>query len=487
MNTKKLVATLYKDEQGQPIHLTDGQDYIFQQILAKHHPRYHIMCHTRYGKSMTVALAVLTRVTNYPEKWAIIAGQKEKAKIIMDHIISHIFDNEFTKTRFMPDKGETVDDIRRYKNKNHLTFIVGKTPEGKQLLSEVFIGSAKDALGFGASNVVEDEAALISDDDHSFVLRMLGDNPTENFLVKIGNPFTRNHFLASYHDPAYTKIVLDCYTSLTDGRMSQATIDENRQYNFFNVLYECRFPSSSAVDEAGWQYLLNEGEITLAQNRMVEAQGVPRLGVDVAKGGRNYNAWVLRGDNYARLLLRNHEEDTVKIANTTVNLMNEHGVPPKAVFVDDTGVGHGVASVLKNRSLPVNAVNFGEAAEENGERAIVTSNYANMRAIAYAGPSGVQAFIKGGARLEPDQGWMELTRIPYKKNNSGRTAIMPKDDMRKRGIESPDIADALALTFSKPKLIGVTYTSSPFVSSAPLITPVLPTNRPFGGADWEMD
>ena len=32
--------------------------------------------------------------------------------------------------------------------------------------------------------------------------------------------------------------------------------------------------------------------------------------------------------------------------------------------------------------------------------------------------------------------------------------IMPKDEMRKQGIESPDVADALALTFSRDSIIN---------------------------------
>jgi hypothetical protein len=83
--------------------------------------------------------------SNYPEKVAIIAGKKDKAQIIMDYAISHIFDNELTKSRFIVGAGETLDYIRRHRNKQHLTFDVG---DGQ--LGELFIGSAKDASGFGA-------------------------------------------------------------------------------------------------------------------------------------------------------------------------------------------------------------------------------------------------------------------------------------------------------------------------------------------------
>ena len=485
-DARGIVEQMYRDDQGNPIILSDGQAYIFSSIFKRLTPRLHIMCHTRYGKSMTVALAVLTRAARYPEKWAILAGEKEKAKIIMDHVISHIFDNSFTKERFLPDKGESWEDIRRYKNKNHLTFKVGEMPDGKALLSEIFIGSAKDALGFGAPNVVEDEAALIPNADHSFVVRMLGDNPHENFLVKIGNPFTREHFLDSYRDPAFKKIVVDCYRSIGEKRITEETINENKKYAFFDVLFECKFPSATAIDEQGWQHLLTEGDIITAEQRIVEPFGLPRLGVDVAKGGRNFNCWVLRQDNCARVLLKNHEEDSVRIADQTVAFMQEHGITPKATFIDDTGVGHGVVSILRNRSLKVEAVNFGEAADESGERESVAKGYKNLRAICYAGERGVQQWIKGGARLEPNEEWMELTKIPYKKDLGGRTQIMPKDEMRKRGIESPDVADALALTFAKPKIMVYSQTNKPFVSPVPTGYSAESDRpyKPWGGVEW---
>jgi hypothetical protein len=464
--TQQLVRQLYKDEQGNPIDLSTGQDILFQTIFAKLHPRNHVMTHTRYGKSMTTALAVLTRCATYPERWAIVAGQKDKARIIIDHVINHIFDNDYTKSRFIPEKGEDMETIRRYKNKNRLTFKTDVTKEGKTLLSEIFIGSAKDALGFGAANVVEDESALIPDDEHAFVMRMLGDNPKENFLVKIGNPFNRNHFLRSAVDPNYHKFVVDCYDSLKEGRITQDVITEMRQFAFFKVLYECDFPSEGEIDEEGWLNLLVEDDINIAQNRTIQPYGIPRLGVDVAKGGRNFNCWVLRGDNYAKVLRKDHEEDSVKIADQTYKLMLEHGVIDRAVFVDDTGVGHGVVSILKNRNIKVNAVNF-------AEHDFIEKQHLNLRAQVYAGPKGVQAWVKGGAKLEPYDGWKELTKVRYKKQErSGRTMIESKDDMRKRGIESPDVADALALTFAKTNIMA--YTISNALQS-------LSEYRPFGG------
>lgn len=469
--TQQMVYRMYKDQEGNPLRLTDGQDFLFRAIYGKTYPRWHVMNHTRYGKSLDVALAVLSRCVVFPEKWAIIAGEKEKARIIMGYVISHIFDNKFTANRFVPDKGESADEVRRYKSKNHLTFVINPEERDptKRLLSEITIGSAKDALGYGAPNVIEDESALIEDEEHALVMRMLGDDPNKNFLVKIGNPFRRNHFLRSFEDPLYRKIVIDCYRSLKDGRITQALIDEMRKEAFFSILYECKFPRENEVNEKGYMQLLVKDDIVLAQQRKVEPAGRPRLGVDVAKGGRNFNAWVLRGDNYARVLGKNSEENSVKIANQTFAYMQTYGVIPQAVFIDDTGVGHGVVSVLKERNLPVNAVNFGEKA--------VNDRYLNLRAQVFAGEYGVMTWIKQGAQLLPSDEWNELLRVKFRKNTGNRTQIEPKEDLIKRGELSPDISDALALTFAKRK-INV-YTN---IIAQPAMQQRI-NDRPFGGVE----
>ena len=40
-----------------------------------------------------MALGVLLRISLYKEKWAIVAPTEDKARIIMDYIIDHIFDD----------------------------------------------------------------------------------------------------------------------------------------------------------------------------------------------------------------------------------------------------------------------------------------------------------------------------------------------------------------------------------------------------------
>lgn len=454
----ELVKSMYKNEDGSPILLSPTQCEIFATISMRLHPRVHCETFTRFGKSRTTALAVLTRASTFPEKWAIVAGSKEKAKIIMGYINAHIFDHEYTASKFRMERGDSAEAIRRNRNKNHISFDVGNG-----LLGEVFVCSAKEAIGHGAKNIVEDEASLIDDTDHSLVMRMLGDDPHDNFLFKIGNPFNRNHFLKSRLDPAYHKILIDCYQGLHEGRISQQVIDENRSYSFFKVLYECKFPEAEEVDAKGWSYLLTEDDIKRAMERWktVEHYGKRRLGNDIARGGRNFNVWALRGENYATILAKNHLSDLMAVAGQTQAFMSEHRINEEDVSLDDVGVGGGVTDRMKEAGYTVNAVKEGAKATEmvikwnpKTKKDEEMPEYANMRAQLYAGRNGLANWIKRTGALDPAIDWSELTRIRYKKNGQGLTVIESKDDMRARGEESPDVADGLMLTFYDPNAGG---------------------------------
>lgn len=434
---RQVVKALYHDEQARPIELADSQTDIFQCIVGRKYNRVQVMPHTRYGKSMTVGLGVLTAAATFPSRWSLVGGTKSKAGILMNVVNSHIFDNDYIKQRFIHKKGDEAE-IRRHRNKNHITFDLGNNQR-----SEIFICTAREALGFGAPNVVEDESALIPDAEQVLVERMLGDDPFNNFLCKIGNPFNRNHFLKSYNDPNYHKIEVDCYRGLKEGRMSEEIINDMKGKPFFSVLYECKFPSAEDMDTEGWMYLISDDLVRSAMSRKVEPHGLRRLGVDVARGGRNFNVWVLRYDNYAQLLRKDHDGDLMSVAGKTIQFAKDHNVKAENISIDDVGVGGGVVDRCKEAGWVVNGVKEGASAEENTE-------YKNIRSEMYASSeTGLFNWLVRGGALSDDEEWFDLTQIRYKKDGSGRTKLESKEDMLKRGIDSPDVPDALALTFAK--------------------------------------
>lgn len=447
-DAKELVRSWYKNESGQPFEMTDGQAEIFCTIFSKKHTRNHICTFTRYGKSEVISMAVLTRVSTFPEKWAIVAGNKEKAGIIMADIIKHIFDNDYIKQRFVIGKGESEENIRRYKNKDRINF---RLDDG--LLGEVFITSAEAAMGLGAPNVVEDEAALVSDNYHSYVMRMLGDMP-ENFLCKIGNPFDSGHFRASDEDPKYNKIIIDWQQGIREGRLTQDFIDEMRKQPNFGVLYDCKFPPRDQMDDQGWVPLLIKDDIdrAMVDEETVKGFGINRLGVDVAGGGRNFSVMVNRWTNVAKTTYKTHEPDTMTLAERVLSNKELNHLDPNDIYTDKVGIGRGMYDMLHRLIPGVQGINAGESPINDQDKEV----YSNLRAQMYW---KCREWILAGGKLERSDDWYQFTKVYYRTviegSRRGKIQMMPKEEMLRRGIESPDVADALAMTFINPDVIRV--------------------------------
>ncbi|MEK6897603.1 MAG: hypothetical protein AABW93_03680 [Nanoarchaeota archaeon] len=448
--TFELVKSLYRNDFGKPFEMTLGQNEIFDAIFKKKYPRLHIMTFTQYGKSDVVSMAVLTRVATFGERFCIVAPSQPKARIITGYLIKHIFDNEFTMSRFKIKEGESAEAIRRERSKNRLTFDVGDNQIG-----EVFILSAESRLtsgedignalmGFGAPNVVMDEAALISDEADAKAMRMVGGftGTGQDFVVKIGNPFTRGHFLKAYEDPAYHKINVNFERGIKEGRLTQKFVDEMQKKPYFRTLYLNRFPEADDIDAKGWTQLLTEDEVEsfINTNSEIKHVGEKRIGNDVARGGLNFTVWNLRSMNYMEVLAKSRQDNLTEIAGQTLFFMKEKLIPAENVFIDDVGVGGGAVDPLHYQQKNVRGVNVGQPALEQ-------SRFVNMRAESYW---RFREWLKRGGKLcscHRDEWVQQLSKIKYKPDSKGRLRIMSKDEMRTQGIDSPDVADAGMLTF----------------------------------------
>lgn len=441
-----LVSGMFRDGLGGPMELTEGQLQLFEAIYYGDYPWWHVMTTTQYGKSLDAGLAVLLACCTKPMKVAIIAGKKDKAQIIMDYVISHIFDNEYTRACFSVSEGESEEYIRRYRNKSRLTF---KLPNG--LMSEVFIGSAKDALGFGAPNVIIDEAAFVTDTELALVMRMLGAaGKAKTFLMKIGNPFKRNHFLKSFRDPMFRKIVIDYEQAIKEGRLTKEFIEVMRKQAFFDILYGVKFPAADAIDSKGYSPLLSEADLDRAYLEDLPMVGDRRLGIDVAAGGRNYSVIVLRAENAARVLWRADTKDTMIVVTKALELAAEHKVPKDALhlFPDAVGDGKGASDRLAELTGEPIGVNVGNRPEEHPDSNDFEDKF-NLRAQAYW---RLKNWVQSGGKLLGQGTFDELLDIRYKIQSDRKIQIKPKKEMLEDdGIESPDVADALMLTFARTK------------------------------------
>lgn len=200
---------------------------------------------------------------------------------------------------------------------------------------------------------------------------------------------------------------------------------------------ECDF--AAAVDDV----LLRLDDVLAAQRRTLAEPSysfAPRvLGVDVARYGSDSTVLFPRQGlaGLTPTILRG--ADTMAVSARVAQAIARW--EPDAVFVDDTGVGGGVTDRLRQLGHVVVAVNFGSKP--------LDERYENRRTeMWWLMAEWVRA---GGCLPESTELTQELTAPRYSYANArGRLALESKDDLRSRGLPSPDIADALALTFAAP-------------------------------------
>lgn len=112
-----------------------------------------------------------------------------------------------------------------------------------------------------------------------------------------------------------------------------------------------------------------------------------------------------------------------------------------AAAIDTVGVGAGVYDRLVELGHPVQEMQAGQGAMDR-------ERFANRRAEWFWGLR--QRFEDGDIDIDPDDDEMQsqLTTLKYRPNSRGQIVLESKEDMRKRGLPSPDRADALAMAFA---------------------------------------
>jgi len=168
------------------------------------------------------------------------------------------------------------------------------------------------------------------------------------------------------------------------------------------------------------------------------------LGVDVARFGADSTAMVLRRGARVLETLTFHGLDTMEVAGKVVRMARKHSVDWRDVYVDACGLGAGVVDRLREQGFGVPEVNVSVSARNSAE-------FENLRAELYwrlrdaLSPSGAQRLALG-----PEAGALarQLHWIRYRVSSSGRIRIEAKDRIRALEGASPDLADALALTYA---------------------------------------
>lgn len=127
-------------------------------------------------------------------------------------------------------------------------------------------------------------------------------------------------------------------------------------------------------------------------------------------------------------------------AGTVIQTAKERGVKDRNIFVDKVGIGRGAYDRLREMKDFIVGVSGASSPSDK-------SKFANARAENFW---RAREWILQGGKLIKDDDWYQLAQIKYKvADSSGKIKIMSKQEMLREGIDSPDVADALAMTFHR--------------------------------------
>ena len=169
-------------------------------------------------------------------------------------------------------------------------------------------------------------------------------------------------------------------------------------------------------------------------------EGLPKIiSCDPARFGDDQTVIGLRQGRKFSILARFRGMDTTQVANRLMAFMDEH--KPDKVVIDADGLGVGVIDPIRSLGLGSRLFDF-----HGGQRAERSEAYYNFRAECWA---RMRDWLKNGAEIPDDRELaQDLCGPRYSYSAKSQIQLERKQDMKSRGLASPDSADCLAMSLA---------------------------------------
>jgi len=335
----------------------------------------------------------------------------------------------------------TVTTRRMYQNDHKDSwFCAPQSPQEEN--SEAFAGQhAADSTSF----YIFDEASAIADKIQEVSEGGLTDGEPMVFLF--GNPTRNSGF---FYDAAFGRMRSRWNPTVVDSRESRFTNKEQikewgqdygEESDFFRVRVRGLPPSASDA-----QFIDHRRVLEAQKREVVVFKDEPLVaGADLAWGGGDDNVIRFRRGLDARSIpsIRIKGEftrDPGVLTNRLADVLSREydGRKVSMLFLDSAGIAGPIASRLRGLGFRnVQEVNFGSDSPDSKCRFMRDFMWQRMKEWL------LSAAIDPHPELEAD-----LTGPGLRPDNRQRVWLESKETMKKRGVDSPDDGDALALTFA---------------------------------------
>jgi len=233
--------------------------------------------------------------------------------------------------------------------------------------------------------------------------------------------------------------------AITNKELLQRWVDDyGEDSDFVRVRVRGIFPRASSLQFIGRD--LVDGAMRRDMAAYSPHTKVAMVGVDVARFGGDQSVIRTRLQRDARTIppKRYRDLDTMQLAARVGEHINELKMLGMrcVVFVDGGGVGGGVIDRLRQLGHDVIEVNFGGKPDD-------PRKYRDKAAEMW---DRMRSWLATGYLDDDEMLATDLTGREYGFNTDSQIVMERKEDMKRRGLASPDDADALALTFAHPAM-----------------------------------
>lgn len=408
----------------------------WQSKVFENQKRFSVLAvHRRAGKTtLSCAELIIKAITTNKCLYAYIAPELKQAKLIAWKMLKDMCEQFRGQTVGVDKKGNAISLVEfreselivRFWNESEIRLLGADNPD-----------SLRGAKLAGA--VIDEVAQMPKELWTEIVYPALLDS--KGFALFIGTPKGVNLFSELFdrgQDIAFQKdwnsMRFTCYET---GVLSEDDIElykKSVSEEVFKREMLCDF-SASGVDN-----LLSQKDVYDACHRKIDATFNERtdlyMGVDVARFGADRSVIFFRKGMVAEEPIVLQGLDLVTLARTIRKLVTERN--PKQIFVDGTGVGGGIVDMLMSWGVYVNDINFGHKS--------LDKQFLNMRTEMWC---KMAEWVKRGASLPNNSELLSELCMPiYDYNEKMQKVLESKRQIRDRLGKSPDLADALALTFA---------------------------------------
>lgn len=288
--------------------------------------------------------------------------------------------------------------------------------------------------------LIFDESSAIPDDIWKVAEGALTDENTVIIWLAYGNPTKntgrfRECFGKFAHRWKHRQIDSRTVEGTNKEQLSKWIEDYGEDSDFCRVRIRGEFP------RAGSNQFISSDCVAVARKAKFEVAAVlPKIGAcDVARFGDDQSVIGDRQGRLGRIWKRFRGLDTVELAERCIEYIEAE--QPDAFVVDGDGIGAGVFDYIKHRGYDRKTllVEFHGGATPNDPQ-----KYFNKRAEAWG---DMRDWLQEAAIPDDPELDTDLTGLEYGFSPKGAIQLEKKEDMKRRGLSSPDSGDMLAMTF----------------------------------------